>query len=311
MIFFYNKIKEKMEKLIPVFIDNVATLNLAITKNTTIESIKKFLDDSKYDIKMYVDSKNELKVFQDSIYDKMNLDSIFDKLYNPSIYLDKKKHGKIRIGQQQRAKSYPTYEKYEVIPAWSRGAGEWKQLSPFYLKFQDGVIFENFWQSQKVWEKVEKQNKKDWKWPAEIHVDSENNPNEKWFNWHESLLHHDLPVRRPNGKNIPLYAYWNGEKLDTVESRKQIYIPYAKELYRANPVYLKLLEKVRSGKDIMIVEPDGPLLESYPNGLEVNIPLLNDLVYRMNYKEEGSPKRYRPFGHGYVLAMTLLEDLEN
>jgi len=312
LIFFSLFNKEKMEKLILVYLDKVPVLNVAASKNTTIKEIKKILQDKypKYNIRMYINSVNELKVFDTDKYDDMNLETVFDKMENPVILLEKRKHGKIRIGQQQRAKAYPSFEKYEIIPAWSRGAGEWKNLSPFYVKFPDGIIFENFWQSQKVWKKVEKQNTKNWKWPEEIHVDKDDNPNEKWFIWHESLLHHDLPVRRPNGRNIPLYAYWDGEKLDTVESRKQIYIPYLKELYRSNPTYLKLLEKVKSGKDIILVEPDGPLLEAYPDGLEVDLPLLYNLIDRMNYKEEGYANRYRPYGHGYVLAMTLLEDLE-
>jgi hypothetical protein len=221
---------------------------------------------------------------------------------------EKKNCGKIRIAQQARGESYPVYENYENIPAWSRGKGDWKKLSPFYLKFEDGEIFENFWQSFKVWEKVYKQKTKNWNWPEEKHVDEEEMPNEKWFKWHEALLHHNLPVRRPNGKEIPLYAFWNNKKLGVVESRKEIYIPYLKKLYRANPVYLKLLEKIRSGKNIMIIEPDGPFLEAYPNGLEVNLELLNNLIEKTNYKEEGFPKKYRPYGHGYVLAMTLLED---
>ena len=108
-----------------------------------------------------------------------------------------------------------------------------------------------------------------------------------------------------------MYAYWKGEKLDTVESRRQIYIPYLQELYRAHPVYLKLLAKVRSGQSVILIEPDGPLLEAYPEGLEVDLPLLNKLVSRMNYKEEGYPARYRPYGHSYVIALTLLEDLNS
>ena len=301
-----------MEKLITVYLDNKPILNVAVSKKSTIEGVKKLLNDKypKYDIRMYINSTNELKVFDNNKYDSMNLETVFDKMENSIIQLNEKKYGKIRIGQQQRAKSYPSFEKYEIIPAWSRGAGEWKNLSPFYLKSGDGVIFENFWQSQKVWKKVDKQNTKNWKWSEEIHVDKDDNPNEKWVKWHETLLHHELPVRRPNGKAIPLYAYWDGKKLDTVDARKQIYIPYAKQLYRANPTYLKLLQKVKSGKDIIIVEPDGPLLEAYPNGLEVDLNLLNKLIDRMNYKEEGHPNRYRPYGHGYVLAMTLLEDLE-
>ena len=299
-----------MEKNIIIYINNVPILNLVVDKNTLIGNVKKVLgkEYSNYNIKMYLNSSTELKVFDTDKYDKFSIKSVFDDMENSIIILEKR-HGKIRIGQQRRAKSYPKFKDYEIIPAWSRGAGKWKQLSPFYIKFNDGVIFENFWQSQKVWMKVDKQKQKNWKWPEEIHVDKNENPNKKWQIWHDKLLHHDLPVRRPNGRNIPLYAYWNGEKLNTIEGRKEIYIPYLKELYRSNPVYNDLLNKVKAGIDIIIVEPDGPLLEAYPKGLEVNLPLLNNLVYRMNYREEGYPNKYRPYGHGYVLAMTLLEDI--
>ena len=179
--------------------------------------------------------------------------------------------GKIRIGQQSRGNPYPSYSNFETIPAWSRGAGKWKQLSPFYLKMQENVIFENFWQSHKVWEKVDKQKTVNWTYPAEIHVDLNGEPNSNWFKWHNKLKYHDLPVRRPNGRNIPLYSYWvNNKKLNLIESRKEIYIPYLKQIYRATPVYYELLDKLKKGKNIMIVEPDGPLYESYKNGLEVN-----------------------------------------
>lgn len=183
-------------------------------------------------------------------------------------------------------------------------------LSHFYLKFAEGAIFENFWQSHKVWDTVSKQKTKNWSWPEEKHVeeDDEKNPNKKWEKWHDALLFHDLPVRRPNGKNVPLYSWWKGEKLNLIESRKKIYIPYLKKLYRANPIYNKLLEKVRAGKNIMLIEPDGPFLEAYPNGLEINLPLLHSLIEKTNYKEEGFPEKYRPYGHSFVLAMCLLED---
>lgn len=230
----------------------------------------------------------------------------FEKLNNGKIFLTKM--GKIRIGQQRRAKSYPTSPAFTTIPAWSRGAGEWKQLSPFYIKFPDGVIFENFWQSFKVWRKVDAQ-KGVWSHPSETHVDSNDNPNAQWEKWHEKLMKYSEPIRRPNGRAIPLYAYFNGEKLSVEEARRKIYIPYLQELYRDHPVYQKLRDKVKSGENIMLIEPDGPLLEAYPNGLEVNLKKLQDLIGVTNYSEEGYPEKYRPYGHGYVIALTILEDL--
>ena len=128
------------------------------------------------------------------------------------------------------------------------------------------------------------------------------------------MLHHDQPVRRPNGKAIPLFAWWYDKatnayyKLDTILARKIIYIPYLKHLYRQNPTYQKLLEKFRNGQNILLVEPDGPLLDAYPQGKEFNLDLLNRWIDKMNFGEEGYPHKYSPYGHGYVLATCLLED---
>ena len=133
----------------------------------------------------------------------------------------------------------------------------------------------------------------------------EGNPNENWCRWHDALQNSSFPVRRPNGRNIPLYAFWGGKKLDIVKARKEIYIPHLQELYRASPIYQDLLKKVKSGQNVMLVEPDGPLLEEYPNGLEVNKDLLKNLIEVTSY----SNGKYRPYGHGYVLALTLLEDM--
>lgn len=258
-----------------------------------------------YNIKLSLNnSEISQEVFKTTNYDAFKFENAqgFIKIFS-------KTHGKIRIAQQARGHGYPQVPGFENIPAWSRGKGEWKLLSPFYLKFAGGEIFENFYQSFKVWEKVDKQKKKDWTWPEEIHVDANGNPNEKWYKWHEALLRHPLPVRRPNGKAIPLYSFFQNQKLGIVDARKQIYIPCLKALYRVNPVYQKLLQMVRDGKNVMLIEPDGPFIEAYPNGLEVDLPMLYSLIEITNYGKEGFPHKYRPYGHGYVLAMTLLEDL--
>lgn len=291
------------EKELIVYKDGEPILRMIVNQEDSIEGIFKYFTDNypNYDVTIFLDEQTII----DANYDQ----DFYEKIYNGKILLKSYHHGKIRIGQQQRAKSYPSFSNYEIIPAWSRGAGIWKNLSPFYLKFSNGVIFENFYQSYKVWKQVDKQSKPEWKYPSEIHVDNNENPNEKWFKWHSTLKHHKSPVRRPNGKNIPLYSYWKGRKLGVVEARKEIYIPYLKKLYRESDTYKKLLQKVRSGTNIMIVEPDGPLLEAYPNGLEVDLNLLNELIDVTNYGPEGFPHKYRPYGHGYVLAATLLEDL--
>lgn len=193
---------------------------------------------------------------------------------------------KIRIAQQAKGKAYPKVEGFENIPCWSRGEKPWKLLSPFYLTFKDGEIFENFYQSNKVWENVAKQKTKNWEWPAEKHVDEMGNPNKSWERWHMALIKHKLPVRRPNGKAVPLYSYFQGEKLNLIEARKKIYIHYLKMIYRKTPTYLELLKKFRQGRNLLLIEPDGPLLEAYPDGLEVDLPLLYSLIDVTNYAPE-------------------------
>lgn len=211
--------------------------------------------------------------------------------------------GSIRVRSTGRGVPYPTEAGWEVIPAWSRGAAPYNALSPFKIK-ENNCFFENVWQSYKVWEAVEKQTADNWKWPAETHA-TDGAPNMAWYRWHDALRAHSRPVRRPNGRNIPLYAWFEGEQLGVVEARKRIYIPRLQKLYRAHEVYQKLLQKVRAGQNIVIVEPDGCPHGDYPQGRDVNLELL---VEWQDCTTDG--KRYFPYGHGYVIALTLLEDLQ-
>lgn len=256
--------------------------------------------------------------------------------------------GKIRIRSFYTGSTLPNVTSYENIQAWSGGTEPWKQLSPFVigpvvLEGEEIIAenFENLWQGLKVYEKVDAQNTWQWKWPAEVHVEGEEKlPNEAWHKWHNALLKTSHAVRRPNGRAVPLYAWWprrlwRGEskgskdldinldpqgnstthvKLGVIEARKQIYIPYLQELYRKHPAYQSLLNKVKSGVNIIILEPDGPPSMFYPTGLEVD---LNMLVHLQGVTElnqllglNTSSKKYVPYGHGYVIALCLLEDVQ-
>jgi hypothetical protein len=251
---------------------------------------------------------------------------------------------RIIIAQKRRGASYPNIEGFKNYPIHSQGPGTtaapWKFLSPFYIgpiefidfegEIQECPIFENYWQGHKVWKKVGKQNQRKtktakgvkerytvWEWPAETHLDKDKNPNDKWYKWHDALLTNELPVRRPNGKAIPEYAWYYNEKtkkhekLGLVESRKKIYIAELKKLYRKSPAYKKLSKDFKNGQDMVLIEPDGPWAELYPDGKEVTLDLLKKWVSKTNYKEEGHPEKYFPYGHGYVAAMCLFEDYDS
>ncbi len=295
-----------------------------IIPTTTISDIKRKY--FQYNIRFFLDKRNEMDVFNTDSYDSVTLENVWEKLTDPRIYLKNKSlikninknMPKIRIGQQMKGRAYPVVKGFTQIPCWSRGAGDWKLLSPFYLKFNyngKATLFENFWQSFKVWEKVDRQNTKSWKWPAEYHItndstnDSPNDvPNKNWQKWHSALMYHNEPVRRPNGKAVPKYAYYEDKRLNVIEARKEIYIPFLKQLYRESPVYQKLLARFRFGENLLLIEPDGPFLDVYPEGLEVDSSLLEKLISVTNYADEGYPQKYRPYGHAYVLSTCLLED---
>jgi hypothetical protein len=144
---------------------------------------------------------------------------------------DHPSHGSIHVRNVARGVSYPELAGWKNIPAWSRGATPWNELSPFTIgpvEFE-GVVcntFETFWQSFKVWQKVDRQTHWSWSWPAEEHVDEKGEPNEAWKKWHVALFANKHAVRRPNGRAIPLYAWFKGQKLNIIEARRQIYIPY-------------------------------------------------------------------------------------
>lgn len=216
-------------------------------------------------------------------------------------------HGSIRVGQQRMRKSYPSFPGFMQIPAWSRGKGIYKELSPFFLgpvTATDGLVannLENYWQHQKIYP---------------VHLDKDGNPSKEWYLWREKGFNMP-PDRHPMGKAKPAYLYHNGQKLDVVNARLQVYIPIYKELARKTKSYAHLLSLLKNGTNILLIEPDGPPLDRFPSGLQVDINLLDDLKHITNlnglYNRLGllpsNEDKYFPYGHGYVLAEALLEDL--
>lgn len=204
-----------------------------------------------------------------------------------------------RVRGVARGVQYPTEDGYIVIPAWSRGARPWKDLTPFHLTLESASCFENFWQAKKVYAKLEKKNF----WHStESPIGPDGNPTEVWQKWHDTVCAYPEPLRRPNGKNIPLYVWHEGEKLGVVDARKKIYIPVYQELIRKHPTYHRLLE-IGSNR-LIILEPDGPDPEEFPQGKPVTYVELLE----MQHKVERNGK-YFPYGHGYVILLTLFEDL--
>lgn len=256
-------------------------------------------------------------------------------------------YGRIRIrNTPSRQKGivgshYPRVPGYMNLSIWSRGAVPWKDLSPLTLGpviyHEEDVEkraenFECFWQGLKTYAHVAAQSPTpsngQWSWPSEHHIDDKittvkelkeknnlPNPNAAWTRWRDALMKHPRGVRRPNGRHVPLYHFFQGEQLGLVEARKRIYIPYLQALYRAHPVYQKIMHMVQQGQSIILLEPDGPSFELYPDGMEVDLNLLYHLQHVTKLSDfpggdsSKTPNKYVPYGHGMCCALTLLEDL--
>jgi hypothetical protein len=220
--------------------------------------------------------------------------------------------GSVAVYACKRGVGYPDKrEGWVNIPAWSRGAAPWKNLSPFFMGPIEGCSnFESWWQFHKVWENVN----------GERHIGEDGLPNEAWYAWQKKGYANPTAIRRPNGWQKPLYAWHQGQKLGVVEARKQLYIPELQKLYRAHPTYQALLKLVRGGQSVIIIEPDGPAddVRCNPLSKETLVALQSCTTWREAGPHFGHPEwvhrhsnRYFPYGHGYVIALTILEDLEN
>lgn len=230
----------------------------------------------------------------------------------------------IRVGRIDGTNipKYPGFERIIVMTA-SSAYGE---LGPYVLKNKRGQIFENIWQAHKAYKRVPKvtqyYSRWDrtvvWDYPEETHLDSELNPNDKYWAWRKKLINNPYPVRYPVGFSPKArasckYSLRRGQRLDYITSRKEIYLKIYRKLVRRESKYKKLLKKLETGKKLLILEVDGPHEESLPYYKEkYDVPedwIEDDTILATpeNLKIMLNDPKH-PFGHGYCLAVALLED---
>ncbi len=91
-----------------VYLDGKASYKLPIRKSDTIRDIKGYLQDylgenlqnSKDSIRFYLNSKEELLVFDSDEYDALKLEEVWSKLISPKIYIKKNKPTEIINSQK-------------------------------------------------------------------------------------------------------------------------------------------------------------------------------------------------------------------
>ncbi len=241
----------------------------------------------------------------------------------------------IRCGRRKYNKdgsfTDPSFEGFKNIICMTAST-EYGSIGPYCLKDENGQIMENIWQFSKIYESVPKTKEKYsryndkiiWEHPEEIHV-TDGKLNDNYLNWRKKGFECKYPVRYPVGfhgrdkcigaikdisdvrdvKNNPLV-------LDYISSRKEIYLPVYSNLVRKEEKY-KQLQKILEKNNILIIEVDGPHQESlkyYKEKYQVNDDfIVNDtiLVNKENMNILLNDSKH-PFGHGYCLSLTLLED---
>jgi hypothetical protein len=172
-----------------------------------------------------------------------------------------------------------------IINTTSRSDTWSRHLSPFFLgpvDLYDGYVsqnVENAWQFSKVYE---------------YYTDANGNPDERYFNWAKDGWADKRAHRYPMGKGvIPLYSYWDGEKLTYVEARKKIYIPLYSQAVKKTTAFAQLKKMHEEGQDLYLWDFDG----------------YNHKTCSLSYDQViNDPKK--KMGHAFVIAMLLEGALE-
>jgi hypothetical protein len=136
-----------------------------------------------------------------------------------------------------------------IINTTSRSTTWSRSLSPFFLGPVDlyngyqAQNVENAWQFSKVYE---------------YHTDDHGDPDQSYFRWAHEGWADKRAHRYPMGKGvIPMYSYWDGDKLTYVEARKKIYIPLYSQAVKTTDAFDKLKKMHAEGQDLYLWDFDG------------------------------------------------------
>ena len=235
----------------------------------------------------------------------------------------------IRVGRTIYDKNgvphHPDYPGFERIVVLMKSHSEWGVIGPYLLADETGRLFENIYQGSKCYRDIPAtkinysrwDNKVIWNHPAETHVDPNGNILPAYWQWREKVMNHNYHLRYPVGKahaSKCLFAIPEdnlNERLDYVESRKRIYAKLYIDLVRKHPKYQELLDKLNNGTNLLITEVDGPHRESLDYYKEKYL-VGDDFITADSMEADDHyigimlNDTKHPFGHGYCLAMALL-----
>lgn len=169
---------------------------------------------------------------------------------------------------------HPPATVINVTSAQAKNSKNRRDFSPMTEipgKYKGYWNFEHYWQKNKVFDGIDQEVATQW--------------------W----LTQTTPKRRyPKSKGHQvLYADFNGEQLDYVESRKQIYVPEYFNLIKDREMTNHWRQYVLDGNDVVVYDFDGPRL---PNNNVTCLPVTLDLL------KEKILHTQHPFGHGIIVG---------
>lgn len=178
------------------------------------------------------------------------------------------------------------------------------EVTPYYLKDDEGHIFENVYQYAKCYKKIYAQdqsygNKVIWSHPEEVHMDANNNVLPAYWYWRHKGINNPYAVRYPNGfhgRRECLCAFWQNpagewEQLDYLQGRKKIYC----SLYRQQVVKTSAYQELKRLHDADV----------NLQLIDVDVPSGNTIVTQATYDKYLNDTS-QAFGHSFVLSALLL-----
>ncbi len=155
-----------------------------------------------------------------------------------------------------------------------------------------------------------------WNHPAEIHVDTDGNPNDLYRAWREKGMNAEYAVRYPVGsgtwrKKCICILTDDGRRLGLADGRKEVYLKTFAELAKKTARFDELRKRYYAGENLLIIEVDGPhgeSLEYYQEKYGVNEDFIVDDTILVNIKNMDImvSDAAHSFGHGYCLAIALM-----
>jgi hypothetical protein len=223
----------------------------------------------------------------------------------------------------------PSYPNFIPILVLTKCTEYGDELGPYDLKDEEGRIFENIWQFSKIYNYVPPttcvysrfDKTVTWNHPHEVHIEKDI-PTPAYWKWKEKGFNNPYYVRYPvgfkhRGQCVGALKQYEMENknpiyimLDYVESRKEIYLPEYVRLVKTKPKFEKLRKMLKEGKNLLIIEVDGPHqenLEYYKEKYDVGDDFIvnNTMLATKENLDIMLNDTLHPFGHGYCLAVAL------